>query len=473
MSERTTSVLPARISYADAKRLASDGDVKERRALAARGDVRPEILYFLAEDPVAEVRREIAVNDGAPRHADLVLARDADAAVREELAAKIARLTPELMPHIRGNLYKLTVQALEVLARDQVVRVRQLVAEALQDQANAPAGVISILARDDELAVCGPVLRYSPVLTDADLLAIIRSTTVQGALRAISHRDAVSGDVADAIAAAGDVAAVADLLGNDSAQVREETLDRIIEGAVDVPPWHAPLVRRPRLPVGAAIRLARFVAHSLLHELQNRADLDAQMVKAVAEIVDRRLTTESSEDDVGEDDVGEADGPAGAGIGRRQVRSRLGQVRADKRGRARAGPAGRGQARRGRRRRRAQGRRAPVGHCRHCRAGQGAGDRRLACHWYARRQEHAGARLAGRPQHRPGDPPAATARGRRPRCRHRCRRQPLPARRRRARMAARIHHRDGLTRGAPSLPLRPPFDRLRVRRSRGVARHCP
>ncbi len=315
MSERTTSVLPARISYADAKRLASDGDVKERRALAARGDVRPEILYFLAEDPVAEVRREIAVNDGAPRHADLVLARDADAAVREELAAKIARLTPELMPHIRGNLYKLTVQALEVLARDQVVRVRQLVAEALQDQANAPAGVISILARDDELAVCGPVLRYSPVLTDADLLAIIRSTTVQGALRAISHRDAVSGDVADAIAAAGDVAAVADLLGNDSAQVREETLDRIIEGAVDVPPWHAPLVRRPRLPVGAAIRLARFVAHPLLHELQNRADLDAQMVKAVAEIGDRRLTTESSEDDVGEDDVGEADGPAGAALG--------------------------------------------------------------------------------------------------------------------------------------------------------------
>ena len=315
MSGRTTGVLPARISYADAKRLASDGNVKERRALAARDDVRPEILYFLAEDPVAEVRREIAVNDSAPRHADLVLARDADAAVREELAAKIARLTPELMPHIRGNLYKLTVQALEVLARDQVVRVRQLVAEALQDQANAPVGVINILARDDELSVCGPVLRYSPVLTDADLLAIIRSTTVQGALRAISHRHAVSGDVADAIAAAGDVAAVADLLGNDSAQVREETLDRIIEGAVDVPPWHAPLVRRPRLPVGAAIRLARFVAHSLLHDLQNRADLDAQMVKAVAEIVDRRLTTESPEDDVGEDDAGEADRPAGAAAG--------------------------------------------------------------------------------------------------------------------------------------------------------------
>lgn len=39
------------------------------------------------------------------------------------------------------------------------------------------------------------------------------------------------------------------------------------------------------------------------------------MVKAVAEIVDRRLTTESPEDDVGEDDAGEADRPAGAAAG--------------------------------------------------------------------------------------------------------------------------------------------------------------
>ena len=39
------------------------------------------------------------------------------------------------------------------------------------------------------------------------------------------------------------------------------------------------------------------------------------MVKAVAEIVDRRLTTEPPEDDVDEDDVGEADRPAGASSG--------------------------------------------------------------------------------------------------------------------------------------------------------------
>ena len=36
------------------------------------------------------------------------------------------------------------------------------------------AAVIAVLARDEELSVCGPVLRYSPVLTDDDLLQIIR-----------------------------------------------------------------------------------------------------------------------------------------------------------------------------------------------------------------------------------------------------------------------------------------------------------
>lgn len=296
MTRVDAPVLPAKISYDDAKRLAYDDDARVRRSLAARDDVRPEILYFLAEDPVAEVRREIAVNTRAPCHADLLLARDEDSAVRLELAAKIARLTPGLLPHLRSDLYRVTVQALEVLARDQVVRVRELLAEALKEAVDAPVDVVNILARDEEVSVCAPVLRYSPVLTDADLLEVIRSMPVQGALSAISHRDGLGHDVADAIVASGDVTAVADLLGNDSAQIREATLDKIIDGAVEVPPWHAPLVRRPRLPVGAAARLARFVAHSLLHELQNRADLDRKTVKALAEVVHRRLAREETDD---------------------------------------------------------------------------------------------------------------------------------------------------------------------------------
>ena len=42
--------------YEDAKRLARSDDVNARRKLALRADMRPEILYFLAEDKASEVR---------------------------------------------------------------------------------------------------------------------------------------------------------------------------------------------------------------------------------------------------------------------------------------------------------------------------------------------------------------------------------------------------------------------------------
>ena len=48
--------------YEEAKRLARDGDRRTRHAIASHAGTRPEILYYLAEDPDAEVRRSIAEN---------------------------------------------------------------------------------------------------------------------------------------------------------------------------------------------------------------------------------------------------------------------------------------------------------------------------------------------------------------------------------------------------------------------------
>ena len=106
--------------YQESRELARHSDVAERRRLAARTDVRPEILYYLAEDPSALVRREIAVNEATPAHADVLLARDGDEVVRCELARKIARLAPHLSVNEREKIWALTVEALEILA-DHVV----------------------------------------------------------------------------------------------------------------------------------------------------------------------------------------------------------------------------------------------------------------------------------------------------------------------------------------------------------------
>lgn len=278
-----------KLTYDKAKELAAHEDEAVRAELAQRSDVLPEILYFLAEDPSPLVRRLIAENKATPHHADLILARDDDLDVRGGLAGKISRLAPELDPDDQDKVKRMAYEALEVLTRDQVTRVRQILAEALKDVAAAPPEVIRRLAFDIEIVVAGPVLENSPVLTDADLLEIIEKGTATGRLGFISRRQGVSGDVSQAIAAADDDDAVALLLANPSAQIREETLDAIIDRAETIESWHAPLVARPKLSDTAAVRLAHFVAANLIGVLAARHDLAPDVLEEVRRVVDERI----------------------------------------------------------------------------------------------------------------------------------------------------------------------------------------
>lgn len=278
-----------KIGYEQARQLAAAGHDDVRAELAGRADVQPEILYYLAEDASPEVRRNVARNPAAPPQANLLLAGDCDDGVRSDLAAKIVRLAPGLSANEHDRLRRLTYETLEILARDQIGKVREILSDALKDVVDAPPEVIRRLARDAESAVSAPVLQFSPVLTDEDLLDIIAAGPVPGALSAISKRSVVKARVADAIAATDDVDAIATLLANPSAQIREETLDHLVDRAADIEQWHEPLVERPRLSSKAAGKLARFVAANLLQSLAARHDLEPDAAVAVAAVVRKRL----------------------------------------------------------------------------------------------------------------------------------------------------------------------------------------
>ncbi len=280
------------MDYDEAKRLAGDDNPKVREAVASMTDVKPEILFFLAEDPSPEVRRKLAANSSMPGMADLILAQDSDEDVRTGLVEKISRMAPDLSISEWGRLQDTAEEALTILARDQITRVRQVLSEALKDVAHAPPEVINPLARDSQAVVACPVLKFSPVLTDDDLLEIISSSPAPGGLRAISSRISVSQDISAAISATNDVDAIGELLANANAQIREQTLDDLIGRAPAHELWHAPLTRRPRLSPAAAGRMALFLADNLLDALSSRNDLDSETLKAVKKVVRQRLVDE-------------------------------------------------------------------------------------------------------------------------------------------------------------------------------------
>jgi len=303
--------------YESAKRLLQDPDVFVRTNLAKRTDVRPEILYYLTEDIDPTVRGAVAANAASPFHANLKLARDQSEDVRAGLADKVQMLLPDLKPGEQDAARMRVMQTLEVLAKDTATRIRAVVAETLKDVPDAPADLIRQLARDTELAVASPVLQFSPLLTDEDLLEIIRGKHPEGALSAVARRSQVTEAISDAIVAADDVDAVTTLLGNSSAQIREETLDLIVDRAPARQQWHGALVDRPRLPNSAAIKIAAFVADALSQRLAARPDLDAATREAVTAEVRKRIA-EAASDRGGADpkkravaDPNWADGPGG------------------------------------------------------------------------------------------------------------------------------------------------------------------
>jgi len=276
-------------TYEEARELARHADPNIRRQLADHKDTKPEILYFLTDDPSAEVRSAIAKNESAPHQADLRLAKDDDETVRGNLAEKIAQLAPHLTSIDQDKVKAMAYQALDILARDQVTRVRQIISETLKDVAGAPPDVIRTLAWDAEIVVSGPVLEFSPVLSDEDLIEIITHGTATGQLSAISRRQTVSESVVDVLVETADEDAIGLLLANKSAQIREETLDKVIAQASDVESWHSPLIARPHLSFGAAKKLASFIADNLLNEMTQLVSFSPAMMDEIRSVVEKRI----------------------------------------------------------------------------------------------------------------------------------------------------------------------------------------
>lgn len=282
-------------SYTDQKRLLQDTNPHVRTALARRQDARPEVLYYLAGDSETAVRQAVAANPATPVQADDLLSHDVDDDVRCDLALKIARIVPNMAEDEQEKVRELTFDILERLAEDQLPRVRAILAEELKHTLRAPRHVIRRLAMDVEAIVAAPILEFSPLLSDDDLREIIAAGCAAGALSAIARRRDLSEEVCDDVVATFDVPAVATLLTNKDARIREATLDAIAENAAEVEAWHQPLVMRPELSIRAVRRIAGFVATALVEILAQRRDLDDDTARRLRRVVQARLSESTGE----------------------------------------------------------------------------------------------------------------------------------------------------------------------------------
>lgn len=273
--------LPPELRYEDARQVLEGHQLAAKRELAGRNDAPPEALYYLACDDDDGVRGLVAGNPATPHQANELLRTDAADDVRIELARKIARLMPGMPEGELTALQQKTIALLERLAEDELPRVRAVIAREVAACRTIPKRLALRLAHDAEIAVCGSILQYSPLLSDEDLIEIVATTRVRGAIEAIAQRKGLGSDVSDAIAASLDIPAIAALLANPSAEIREQTMNRVIAEASAIESWHMPLVMRTDLSMRAIRRIATFVSRALVDELSRRNGLDEETAQAL------------------------------------------------------------------------------------------------------------------------------------------------------------------------------------------------
>ncbi|MBI1205678.1 MAG: DUF2336 domain-containing protein [Azospirillum sp.] len=207
-------------------------------------------------------------------HQDVArLLSDPSPTTRAEMAAKVAvnfdrqRLSP--------SERQLAEDIIRVMSRDAVVRVRQSLAENLKHSPNLPRDVALQMARDVE-AVALPVLSVSKVLTDDDLIELVR-TSSPSKQTAIAGRDEVSATVADALIDNAAEEAVAVLVANEKADLGESSLGRVIDRFGASAAVQTPLIHRSKLPLTVAERLVTLVSENLQQYLVTHHELPTTM----------------------------------------------------------------------------------------------------------------------------------------------------------------------------------------------------
>jgi uncharacterized protein (DUF2336 family) len=112
---------------------------------------------------------------------------------------------------------------------------------------NAPVKVLRKLARDDDIAVAGPVLKLAPRLPEADLVDVAK-TKSQAHLQAISARPALGEAVTDVLVGRGDREVARRVADNRGARISEKGFSRLVKRAEEDGILAEKVGRRPDIP---------------------------------------------------------------------------------------------------------------------------------------------------------------------------------------------------------------------------------
>jgi uncharacterized protein (DUF2336 family) len=180
--------------------------------------------------------------------------------------------------------------------------VRQAMAEVFASSAHAPAVIVQALSVDQP-SVARPVLQYSPLLIDTDLVDIL-ATGNSEAQCAIARRTRLPASVCAAIAEVGTGPAALELIANVSAKLEPISYNCIVERHGHVPAIREKMLMLEDLPSAIRLALVAKLSETLTQFVVGRNWLSADRAGRVARETRARSTVNIAAQSRGDDMCG-------------------------------------------------------------------------------------------------------------------------------------------------------------------------
>ncbi len=174
---------------------------------------------------------------------------------------------------------KIAEDIFRLIANDVEESVRQSLAESLKNCSSLPRDIVQKIV-DDVAEVACPMIKYSELLTEQDLIEIIKSCDEEKQT-AVASRSNVPYRVSETLIEQGAQKPVVTLISNNQADISDYAYQRLMERFRDNEEVHRPLLMRSQVPVRILEKLINVVSDTLKQQLLMRRDLPAPLITAI------------------------------------------------------------------------------------------------------------------------------------------------------------------------------------------------
>lgn len=230
-----------------------------------------------------------------------ILVRHPDPEKRATAAQRICRTVRT--SSLSDSETRLAADLLKFMAKDAVEMVRRALAVTLRNSQELPRSVaLQLIADVDNIAL--PIIEFSPVLTDDDLIEVLKSDAA-AKIMAVARRPLVSGNLVKAIVRYGDSKAVATVAANDGALIDAETAEDILDFYYHDDLIREAMISRADLPNQVMEKLITMVSEEAAAVLKEKHKIAAATAVNLANQSRERASLELISDDDSDKEIRE------------------------------------------------------------------------------------------------------------------------------------------------------------------------